>query len=187
MLRPVSVVTPPPNAAPPDQAESRSAARRDASLFPSITGLRIKPGGADAVLINISESGLLAECSERMKTGSVVTVIFLGGFTPPQLEGRVARHCVASMGKDGRLRYHVGIQFVSSIVLDVPPPAPPEPAAAVNAAAAEAPAAAPVAEAAPVAPVATVVSVAPPTAVAIEIPIELPNEAPAPPVIRNRW
>lgn len=97
--------------------ENRDAPRRAASAVPSITGLRISPHGVEASLVNISESGVLAECGERLKPGSAVTVVFEGTFTPRSVEGRVARNTVSSMGKDGRLRYHVGIAFTKHIDL----------------------------------------------------------------------
>jgi PilZ domain len=132
-------------AASPDGDENRTAPRRPASAVPSITGLRISPHGADAVLINISETGLLAECSERLKPGSAVTAVFEGTFAPNSMEGRVARTAVSSMGKNGRLRYHVGIEFAKKLPLE--PLAP---------AAIETPAPSLAAAAAPVAPAALV-------------------------------
>jgi hypothetical protein len=72
----------------------------------------------DATLVNISPSGLLGECSERLKPGKAVTVAFEGSFEPRTVEARVARCAVSSMGKDGRLRYHVGISFGKPIRLD---------------------------------------------------------------------
>jgi hypothetical protein len=101
--------------------ENRDTPRRAASAVPSITGLRISPHGVEATLVNISESGVLAECGERLKPGSAVTVVFEGTFTPRSVEGRVARNTVSSMGKDGRLRYHVGIAFTKRISLGPDP------------------------------------------------------------------
>jgi hypothetical protein len=108
--------------------ENRDAPRRPASAVPSITGLRISPHGVEAVLVNISDSGVLAECSERLKPGSAVTVVFEGTFTPRNAEGRVARNTVSSMGKDGRLRYHVGISFTKPISLGPDESTPEKPA-----------------------------------------------------------
>jgi hypothetical protein len=98
--------------------ENREAPRRPASAVPSITGVRISPDGVEATLVNISHSGILVECGERLKPGSTVTVVFEGTFVPRSVEGRVARNTVSSMGKDGRLRYHVGISFTGLIELD---------------------------------------------------------------------
>jgi hypothetical protein len=109
------------------QDELRSATRYPAAAVPAITGLRISPHGVEATLVNISESGVLAECGERLKPGSPVTVVFEGSFVPRSMEGRVARNSVSSMGRDGRLRYHVGIAFARTIDLGIAPPPPPEP------------------------------------------------------------
>src|SRR6185295_6562997 len=57
------------------------APRIPASRIPSITGLRLSPHGTDAKLINISTSGLLAECNSRLKVGSTVAVLFEGTFS----------------------------------------------------------------------------------------------------------
>ena len=114
---PSSTSAPMANASSSGGEENRDAPRRPASAVPSITGLRISPHGVEAMLVNISESGVLAECGERLKPGSAVTVVFEGTFTPRNVEGRVARNTVSSMGKDGRLRYHVGIAFTKHISL----------------------------------------------------------------------
>jgi hypothetical protein len=104
--------------APARSEDLREASRRPAYEVPSIRGLRISPPGVDATLVNISPSGLLGECSERLKAGKAVTVAFEGSFEPRTVEARVARCAVSSMGKDGRLRYHVGIAFAKPIRLD---------------------------------------------------------------------
>jgi hypothetical protein len=128
----------------PDPNELRAAQRLPASAVPAITGLRIQ--GQKATLINISETGLLAECGERQMPGSRLTVMVEGAFAPATMRCRVTRTSVAALGADGRLRYHVGVQFDSRITLeDATPPAVASPVAAVQAAA---PAAAPAAVAA---------------------------------------
>jgi PilZ domain-containing protein len=102
--------------------ELRAAQRLPASAVPAITGLRIQ--GQKATLINISETGLLAECGERQMPGSRLTVMVEGAFAPATMRCRVTRTSVAALGADGRLRYHVGVQFDSRITLeDAPPPA----------------------------------------------------------------
>jgi hypothetical protein len=158
---------------PPDAeaaSEKRNAARYPASDIPSITGLRLSPHGAEASLVNLSTTGLLAECAVRLKTGSTVTVQFEGTFTPAAVQGRVARCSVARVSNTGTLMYHVGLAFDEAMQL----PAELERAAAV---AAETPA-----------PVAAV----PQTAEAP--PVETPAADPAPPAVehvrptlRNRW
>lgn len=102
----------------PDASEKRSAPRRPALHVPSITGLRLSPHGAEAKLVDISTTGLLAECTSRLKVGSSVAVLFEGGFAASSVVGRIARCAVASMGRDGVLRYHVGISFNKPIVLE---------------------------------------------------------------------
>ena len=105
----------PSEAAP--KVDPRKAVRRPAAEVPSITGLRISPHGLEAMLVNISANGLLAECDEALKPGSQVSVTFEGGFLPSSAEGRVVRTAVASIAPTGRLRYHVGIWFKERIAL----------------------------------------------------------------------
>jgi hypothetical protein len=108
-------------ARPDPVSEKRSAPRRPASHVPSITGLRLSPHGAEAKLVDISLTGLLAECTSRLKVGSSLAVLFEGAFTISSVVGRVARCAVATMGRDGVLRYHVGISFNQPIVLEPEP------------------------------------------------------------------
>jgi hypothetical protein len=98
-------------------AEDDTATRLPASAVPSITGLRISPHGADATLVNISQSGLLAECRERIQPGSNVTLTIEGTFVPQSISGRVTRNSVSSLGADGRLRYQIAITFNQRITL----------------------------------------------------------------------
>jgi PilZ domain len=107
-----------------------NAPRRAAAEVPSITGLRLSPHGTEAALVNISETGLLAECRIRLMIGSRVQVLFEGGFTPTSSAGCVARCEVAAMGRDGALLYHIGIEFDAVIALG-PPAMPPAPVDAV--------------------------------------------------------
>jgi PilZ domain len=110
---------------PPEAKESRCAQRHPASMVPSIKALRLSSLGVTARLVNISTTGLLAECNERIKPDSLITIIFEGTFVPKTIQGRVARNTVASMGPGGRLRYHVGLAFTHEISLDdyIPPDA----------------------------------------------------------------
>lgn len=82
--------------------------RRD---IKEITSLRFLPQGAPAQLVNMSATGLLAETQAKLQVGSPITVGFDGGFTPSTASGRVVRCEVAVMGRDGLLRYHIGIEF----------------------------------------------------------------------------
>jgi len=118
--------------------EHRNSGRRPASAVPEITGVRLKPHGADATLVNISTSGILVECASRIKPGTAVIVVFEGSFSPAQIDARVARSSVAIMHKGGGLGYHTGIAFNQPIVLpDLPGeinvPDEPEPQAAAPA------------------------------------------------------
>jgi hypothetical protein len=85
-----------------------------------ITGLRLLPQGAAASLVNISSTGLLAESIARVAVNSPITLAVDGGFTPDTISGRVVRCEVAVMGADGRLRYHIGIEFDTPLDLDGP-------------------------------------------------------------------
>ena len=115
-------MTPPPIATASDQ---RAALRIPAARVPSIQGVRISPpNDLTSTLVNISTTGVLVECTAKPRPGSSVTVHFLGTFTPSAVRGRVARTIVASLGKDGLLRYMVGIAFDEPIQLEVPAPEP---------------------------------------------------------------
>jgi hypothetical protein len=98
-------------------AEDGISPRLPASAVPAITGLRISPHGAVATLVNISETGLLAECRVRIQPGSNVTLTIEGTFVPQSISGRISRNSVSSLGTDGHLRYHVGIVFNQRITL----------------------------------------------------------------------
>jgi hypothetical protein len=100
---------------------------------PSITGLCISPPGFEATLIDISESGLLAECGIALKIGQAVTVDFEGTFVPQSLGAQVVRSAVASMTSGG-VRYHVGLAFTAPIAFEDKPPLPPETSAENDAA-----------------------------------------------------
>jgi hypothetical protein len=107
-------------AAPSATPAEKRPHRRPAEAVPSITGLRFKPHGIDATLVDISETGLLAECAERLKPGTSVTVLFEGTIKVRTVAGRVARSFVSSMGADCRLRYQVGVGFNEPIAIDDP-------------------------------------------------------------------
>jgi hypothetical protein len=168
------------------ESDLRSATRFPASAVPTITGLRISPHGVEAILVNISESGVLAECGERLKPGSAVTVVFEGTFVPRSIEGRVARNSVSSMGRDGRLRYHVGISFGRTIDLGIIPEPKPEPepvpeavpVPTASASASQAPEAPP----ALLAPAAAPVGLTEPPMVEFEVALPTEDET-----VRNRW
>jgi hypothetical protein len=86
------------------------------------------PYGNEAMLVNISNRGVLAESISRIPVGSPVEVGFLGSFDPKTAKGRVARCEVAVMGSDGLLRYHLAIEFDDAISFGdevAPKPEPP--------------------------------------------------------------
>jgi len=91
--------------------------RRPTSVH-GITGLRFLPQNAPATLVNISSTGLLAETVARLTVGSTTTVALEGGFTPATVSGRVVRCEVAVMGRDGMLRYHLGLECDSPLAID---------------------------------------------------------------------
>lgn len=141
------------------------APRVPASDIPSITGLRFSPHGADAKLVNISTSGLLAECALRLKVGSTVSIQFEGTFLSTAVPGRIAR-CEVSTMKSGTLMYHIGIDFNAPIDLGDAQPA----AAAAEVKRAPAP-----------------VETMRPRAVGPVAVGPVPVAPPAPPAVRNRW
>ena len=102
------------------RGDHRGAPRQPASAVPSISSLTLSPYGAEATLVNISTSGLLAECGVPLKIGNFVKVFFEGALAPPAVEGRVVRICVASMASTG-VRYNIGIAFKVPINLEGEP------------------------------------------------------------------
>ena len=101
----------------------------------AITGLRLHPPGAEASVVNISATGVLSETAAKYRVGSPVQVQFEGNFAKRTVDGRVVRCEVATMGRDGVLRYHVAIEFDAPIPLEEPGAAnaaPPPPAGVRN-------------------------------------------------------
>jgi hypothetical protein len=98
-------------------AGKTAAPRLEASVVPSITGVRISPGDAPARLVNISWSGVLVVCETRLKPGTDVTVLFAGTFQPAQVPSRVARVNVSGIGPTGALTYQIGLAFATPITL----------------------------------------------------------------------
>src|SRR5688500_11575788 len=108
--------------------EHRAAPRLPAAKVPEITGLRLLPFGVEGTLVNISATGALVESDRRVPVNAAVGVQFKGSFSPASVRGRIARCAVATVDRTGRLRFHVGIAFNSSIVVtsaeEEPAPAP---------------------------------------------------------------
>ena len=98
------------------------APRWPASAVPAIKRLRISPPGFTATLVNVSETGLLAEWGLRLKIGQQVTVHFDGPFARQSVEAQVVRSSVAFMTSAG-VRYHVGLAFASPIAFERKAPA----------------------------------------------------------------
>jgi len=96
----------------------RTTRRHLAASFPEISGVRLTPVGGDAVLVNLSSTGVLVECASRVAVGTALTVGFVGSFTPASVVSRVARCEVSGIAGDGSLRFHLGIAFDSRLALD---------------------------------------------------------------------
>jgi hypothetical protein len=91
---------------------------RRALTIADITGLRLGAEGAPAALVNISQTGLLAESALRCRVGTDILVSFDGGFEPATIAARVARCEVAAVGADGLLRYQVAVEFESPLPIE---------------------------------------------------------------------
>jgi hypothetical protein len=112
----------------------RPAKRFGPSSFPQIEEVRLL--GSAVTLVNLSTSGILVECGERSVPGALLTLEFVGSFTPSTVQGRVIRCEVVGISPSGSMRYRVGLAFLKPIVLPkeapdeaVRTPAPPPPAA----------------------------------------------------------
>lgn len=161
------------------RVEHRSAPRRPASAVPGIKGVRLSPHGSEATLLNISASGILVECTSRLRLGTAVTTVFDGTFSPSTIEGRVARSSVANVSKKGVLQYHIGIAFNKAIVFEAAPVA-----AAVRQ---PETLATPATPATPAAPVAQAAPEAPGVPATPGATAQAPEAAPVLPVLTNRW
>jgi hypothetical protein len=98
--------------------ENRRSPRRAPSVVPSITGVRLSPVGGEAVLVNISATGVLVRCMTRVRPDTAVNVIFEGGFSPTLVPSRIVRCVVAQIDASGRLWFDLGIAFRKTIALD---------------------------------------------------------------------
>jgi hypothetical protein len=104
-------------------AENRRSPRKSASLVPSITGVRLSPVGGEAVLVNISATGILARCPTRVRPETAVNVLFEGGFSPAVVPSRIVYCVVAQIDGSGKLWFDLGIAFRQTIELgDAPAP-----------------------------------------------------------------
>ena len=85
--------------------------------------MRLLPDDVAATLVNISTTGLLVESPSALRPDLKIRIRFEGTFSPALVPGRVVRCNVSSMGPDGALRYHLGVEFNSPIALADPAPA----------------------------------------------------------------
>ena len=97
---------------------SRVDPRYPAAAVPAITGMRLSPGEAVA-LVNISASGVLVEGKTRFVPGTRVTVHFEGTIKPNQIKARVVRCQVSAIGSGGSLQYQSAIAFEGRMDLPV--------------------------------------------------------------------
>jgi|WetSurMetagenome_2_1015567.scaffolds.fasta_scaffold304408_1 hypothetical protein len=93
----------------------RPAQRFAASSFPQIQEIRLF--GTPATLVNLSSSGILLECGERSVPGGVLTIEFVGTFSPSSVQGRVIRCEVVGIAPSGSMRYRIGLAFKKPLVL----------------------------------------------------------------------
>ena len=99
-------------------SERRTATRIPAGKMASITAIRLSAGTGNAVLMNISTTGMLVRCPNRLLPGTRIKVTLEGGFQPSSIKGRVARCLVADLCGPNGLLYHVGIAFDEPIALE---------------------------------------------------------------------
>ncbi|HEY7449234.1 MAG TPA: PilZ domain-containing protein [Vicinamibacterales bacterium] len=110
-----------PEGVPATGVENRRSARKPAALVPSITGARLSPVGGEAVLVNISATGVLVRCMTRLRPDTAVNVVFEGGFSPSSVPGRIVRSVVAQIDGSGKLWFDLGIAFKKPIAFDEAP------------------------------------------------------------------
>ena len=70
---------------------------------------RLLPGG-DAIILNISNTGLLVENKGRLPVGTTVNVR-LEGASVMGMEGHIVRSRVAAIHRDGSVSYETAIEF----------------------------------------------------------------------------
>jgi len=118
----------------------RPARRFAASAFPEIQGVRLVPPGTAATLVNLSATGVLVECEDRLLPDAALTVEFAGTFRPASIEGRVIRCEVIGIATNGSMRYRIGLAFSAKIALPGDAPVKTDARAAASAAPPPAPA-----------------------------------------------
>src|SRR5262245_54696455 len=93
----------------------RAETRYPAAAVPEITGLRTSPGD-EAMLVNVSATGLLIESPQRFAPGQRVAVHFEGTLPTRNMKARVVRCQVAVISGKGNLRYQTAMAFDERLV-----------------------------------------------------------------------
>ena len=105
-MAPESIET--PEASAESKAANR-ARRMRASEAGVVRQVRLLPGG-DAIILNISNTGLLVENKGRLPVGTIVNVR-LEGASVIGMEGHIVRSRVAAIHRDGSVSYETAIEF----------------------------------------------------------------------------
>jgi hypothetical protein len=93
-------------------AVAAPAIRDDARApLSGVTVVKLSPYGATARIVRIDDAVASVECTVRLKVGAPVQATFEGHDGSRTVPGRVMRTEVASMGRDGLIRYHVSLAF----------------------------------------------------------------------------
>ena len=90
-------------------AAKNRARRMRASEAGVVRQARLLPGG-DAIILNISNTGLLVETKSRLPVGSAVTVRVQGA-SVMGIEGRIVRSKISAIHRDGSMSYETAIEF----------------------------------------------------------------------------
>jgi hypothetical protein len=111
-----------------DALSSKRARRLRASEAGVVRQARLLPGG-DAVILNISNTGLLVENKSRLPIGSSVNVR-VEGSSVMGIEGHIVRSKISAIHRDGTLSYETAVEFDQPRAIDgdeAEPPPPPRP------------------------------------------------------------
>ena len=92
-----------------DSIAANRARRMRASEAGVVRQARLLPGG-DAIILNISNTGLLVENKGRLPVGTTVNVR-LEGASVMGMEGHIVRSRVAAIHRDGSVSYETAIEF----------------------------------------------------------------------------
>lgn len=104
-----------PEAAAESKITNR-ARRMRASEAGVVRHARLLPGG-DAIILNISNTGLLVENKGRLPVGTTVNVR-LEGASVMGMEGHIVRSRVAAIHRDGSVSYETAIEFERPQAID---------------------------------------------------------------------